>query len=123
MNRRTPEAYREYFERFCTREIPEFFKGLGEAYIEMKWNPDSMIYFRNHFSRFWAMIQVVLQAGIEPAKACELGSFYPYTTLYFGCQTDLYDIVSVVHPSAKPYSHLGISLHGCNFCTDPLPNT
>jgi hypothetical protein len=82
---------------------------------------DSLVYFYNHFPRFWAMIKLCEENGVLPDKSCELGSFYPYTTLYFDGKIDLYDIAPLIFPNANPYEICNVRMEGLNLCTDQIP--
>lgn len=124
----TPE-YPEAFERFCREQLAEFTDALREWYEARGGNPDSMSYFRNHWPRFQAMIEMCVAAGITPDEACticEVGSFYPYTSYFWkhwdvGVKIDLFDIIPREVPGAESYDVDGVRLYDFNLCTEELP--
>lgn len=114
----TEQEYRERFESFVRNGISAFYDGIAPFYIERGGSPDSLSYFRNHFARFWAMIRMIEDAGAGGGRKCEIGSFYPYTTFYFGMPIDLYDIMPRLCPTARPYNVGGVRLYEKNICTE-----
>lgn len=126
-----PLGYKEVFRSFVTDRLADFHKGIGSFYLERGGNPDSLTYFENHWPRFEAMIRICLDNGITPdsvVQLCELGSFYPYTTLFYRENSpavlpiDLYDIITREVAGAEPYDVDGVRLIEFNLCTERLPD-
>jgi hypothetical protein len=122
------QEYKEKFRSFVLDKLrnyrisqclPAEPKDAGYAALGTE---DSLIYFYNHFPRFWAMIKLCEENRVFPKLSCELGSFYPYTTLYFDGEIDLYDIAPLIFPNANPYEVESVRMEGLNLCTDPLPD-
>ena len=61
------------------------------------------------------------QHSIRPYSPCELGSFYPYTTLYFGGEIDLFDITPKVYPAVVEYDVYDVHLRGIDLNVDQPP--
>lgn len=129
----TPIAYKAFFRAFVEYQLSDFYAGIGGFYKERGGDPDSLTYFENHWPRFEAMIRICLDNGIEPDSAkqlCELGSFYPYTTLFYkmnaladaDMRIDLYDIITREVADAEPYDVDGVRLIDFNLCTERLPD-
>lgn len=124
-----PLGYKEVFRSFVTDKLADFYKGIGSFYQERGGNPDSLTYFENHWPRFEAMIRICLDNGITPdsvEQLCEIGSFYPYTTLFFknnnpDTRIDLYDIITQEVADAQPYNVDGVRLIEFNLCIQSLP--
>jgi SAM-dependent methyltransferase len=110
--------YKLKLEQFLANQIPEFMKGLEPLY---KNNQGSRDYITNHFVRFWAMIREIEKVCPHPKTSCEIGSFLPYTTYYFGGQIDLFDYVENFYPDAKPYCADGVTLRTINIATESFP--
>lgn len=122
--------YRVAFSQFVTERLHAFYAGIAEFYRERGGNPDSLSYFINHWPRFEAMVKLCVDKGVDPSTimhACELGSWYPYTSFYWrtqnpDCQIDLYDIiVQELGGQVSEYNIDGVWLRNFNLCTDPLP--
>lgn len=120
------DAYKEQFKQFVLQKLPDFYKGIGEFYQKRGGNSDSLTYFENHWPRFEMMIDIARE--IWPESACEIGSFFPYTTYFWKCKNpaltiDLYDIIlRELKGDVKPYDVDGIKLIDLNLCTEKLPD-
>jgi SAM-dependent methyltransferase len=76
------------------------------------------------------MIDICLKHGTLRGyhdRICEIGSWYPYTTLYWkmhnsGTRIDLYDIICREIAEAIPYDVDGVKLIDFNLCLDKYPD-
>ena len=123
------ETYREEFEYFVKNKLTPFYEGLKPFYAARGATDDSLSYFRNHYPRFQAMIDICIKNGVrDMSDMCELGSWYPFTTYFFkllnplGTKIDLYDIITKIEPNLKPYDVDGVKLHEINFNREKLPD-
>lgn len=121
--------YKERFRDFVLNGVKGYYVEHGYSVDPSKtgWpamgHEDSLVYFDQQFPRFQAMIELLQQNKVVPLCSCELGSFYPYVSLYFCGEIDLFDIAPIKFPeAAKPYDVEGVRLSSKNFCTDPLPH-
>lgn len=122
------EEYRAFFESFVRSRLTSFYDAIKPFYQARGGNPDSLTYFRAHWPRFEAMIDATRACFVEPSAlntVCEIGSFYPYTTLYFkwlnpALKIDLFDIMPR-EIGSPGYDIDGVRLVDLNLCTEPLP--
>jgi len=124
------EHYRQDFADFVTTKLTDFYDGIAQFYRERGGNPDSLSYFVNHWPRFEGMLKLCNDNHIDPVTintACELGSWYPYTSYCWkaansACTIDLYDIiVRELKGQVAEYDVEGVRLIDFNLCTDTLP--
>jgi len=116
-----PETYKIYFKDFVLGNLAAFYEGVKPWYMDEVGHTDSLKYFDDHFARFWEIISLIRKHVPAPQRLCEIGSFYPYVTLYWDKHTDLYDIIPSICPTAKAYESERVSLVDWNACTDSFP--
>jgi len=125
------EIYKEQFSSFVLNELRGFYDAIAPFYEARGSSGDSLSYFRNHFPRFEVMISLCLNNGVLPdaiKSACEIGSFYPYTTYYFKTENDkieidLFDIIlREIDAVGEAYNINSVRLYDFNLCTDKLPD-
>lgn len=104
------EEYKSKFERFLKEDITDAWKEIDNTFYKDK-PYKSLDYFHNHFPRFRAMIELLEKNNVHPKFVAELGSFYPYTSLYFSDFIALYDFIGT------EYQHDGIILFNYNINT------
>lgn len=115
------ETYKAKFLGYAKNNLSEFYRGITPWQVSESGHDDSLLYFTNHFERFWAMICLAKEHIGKPKSLCEIGSFYPYVCMYWSGKIDLYDIVPIICPSALPYNTQQVTLYPFNICTEDFP--